>query len=102
MTAATSSLDREAIARACEAHGVTRLRIFGSAVTDRFDPETSDVDFLVDFDPRREDRFSDYFGLRGDLVRIVGREVDLVVASAVRNPYFAKRAFGEAVELYAA
>lgn len=97
-----TSLDLEAIARACGAHGVSRLRVFGSAVTDRFDPATSDVDFLVDFDPSREDRFSDYFGLRDDLVRAVGREVDLVVASAVRNPYFAKHAFGEAVDVYAA
>lgn len=44
-------LDLDAIARACKRYGVERLRIFGSALTDHFDPEGSDIDFLVDFAP---------------------------------------------------
>jgi len=31
-------LDVEAIRRACERHGVERLRVFGSVLTDHFDP----------------------------------------------------------------
>lgn len=46
---AATLLDREAIAHACERYGVARLRVFGSAVTGRFDPNRSDVDFFVDF-----------------------------------------------------
>lgn len=95
-------LDLEAIARACESFGVQRLRIFGSAITDRFDPNTSDVDFLVDFLPERGDYFHDYFDLKTELEQIVGRDVDLVDAGAVKNPYFAKSAFGTAEDLYAA
>lgn len=30
-------------------HGVERLEIFGSVMTDHYDPLTSDVDFLVSF-----------------------------------------------------
>ncbi|WP_116282825.1 nucleotidyltransferase family protein [Subtercola boreus] len=60
-------LDRVAIARACRAHGVSRLRIFGSATTDRFDPERSDVDILVEFTPDSLHPFEDYFGLRNIL-----------------------------------
>ena len=45
-------LDRDAIASLCRAHGVSRLRLFGSAITGQFDPEHSDVDFFVEFDPR--------------------------------------------------
>lgn len=38
-------LDFDAIAGACRRHGVARLRIFGSALNDRFDPEASDILF---------------------------------------------------------
>jgi predicted nucleotidyltransferase len=95
-------LDLDAIARACQQFGVRRLRIFGSALTDRFDPSTSDVDFLVDFLPGRGDYFHDYFDLKTELERIFGRDVDLVDAGAVRNPYFAKSAFSSAQDVYAA
>lgn len=95
-------LDTEAIAFVSERFGVRRLRVFGSALTDRFDVERSDVDFLVDFHPHREDRLDDYLGLKDALTEIVGRDVDLVVADAVRNPYFKKSAFGSAHDVYAA
>lgn len=94
--------DVEAIERACKQYGVARLRVFGSAVTDGFDPERSDVDFLVDFIPDNDNLFDDYFDLKAELERIVGREVDLVDASAVVNPYFRASAFGSAQDLYAA
>lgn len=99
---AVDVLDREAIARACETYGVARLRAFGSVVTERFDPATSDLDFLVDFKPDAPRGIAPYLDLKEALERIVGRDVDLVEASAVRNPYFARRAFGEAVDVYAA
>lgn len=96
------TLDLDAIARACERYGVARLRVFGSAVTGRFDPEHSDIDFLVDFVPGRPSQFHDYFDLKIELERITGRRVDLVDASAVRNPYFKAAAFESARDLYAA
>ena len=37
------------LARLCEERRVERLDVFGSAVTGDFDPETSDLDFLVTF-----------------------------------------------------
>lgn len=80
-------LDLEAIRLACVRHGVTRLRVFGSATTEHFD-QASDVDFLVDFAPDNPNLFHDYFDLKFELERITGRPVDLVDASAVRNPYF--------------
>lgn len=95
-------LDTEAIRRACERYGVERLRVFGSVLTDLFDPETSDVDFLVAFRPERENLFHDYFDLKFELERIVGRGVDLVVERSVRNPFFKATAFGSAQDLYAA
>ncbi len=47
-------------------------------------------------------RPANYLGLKGALVEIVGRDIDLVVADAVRNPYFKKSAFGGAQDVYAA
>ncbi len=42
----------------CREFGVSKLEIFGSAVTDAFDPGRSDVDFLVEY-PERYD-FGDF------------------------------------------
>lgn len=95
-------LDREEIAKVCRAHGVQRLRLFGSASGDRFDASRSDVDILVEFAPEVSDVFDAYFGLKEDLERLLRRPVDLVMANAVRNPYFAASAFAHAEELYAA
>lgn len=95
-------LDRAAIARACERFGVTRLRVFGSALTDRFDPVRSDVDFLVEFAPDAERTFQALFALRDELEGIVGHPVDLIDVRNVRNPYFARSAFDTARDVYAA
>ena len=35
----------------CREFGVIRLEVFGSAVTPRYDPATSDIDFLVEYPP---------------------------------------------------
>ncbi|WP_291279295.1 nucleotidyltransferase domain-containing protein [Galactobacter sp.] len=95
-------LDVDAIARACEEHGVERLRVFGSVLTDRFDPASSDVDFLVTFLPGREDLFHDYFEFKSDLERIVGNDIDLIMERAVKNPYFKAAALKGSQDVYAA
>ena len=95
-------VDREAMARVCRARGVRHMRVFGSATGERFDASRSDVDLLVEFDPSVVDLFDAYFGLKEDLEGIFGRPVDLVMADAVRNPYFQASALATAEELYAA
>lgn len=99
---AAAMLDLEAIARACKRYGVERLRVFGSALTDAFDPEGSDIDFLVEFVAGNTNLFNDYFDLKFELERITGRPVDLVDASAIRNPFFRASALENARELYSA
>jgi len=77
------------VAAACRQHHVVRLSMFGSAIRDDFDPTRSDVDFLVEFGSLPEGRRADaYFGLLAELEHIFKRPIDLVMASAVRNPYF--------------
>lgn len=81
---------RSAIADLCRRYRVRRLEVFGSAARgDDFDPDSSDVDFLVEFDsPALEGFASNYFGFQEDLQALVSIKVDLVSRSAIRNPYF--------------
>lgn len=80
---------RGELAGLCHRFRVRRLEIFGSASGDKFRPDKSDVDFLVEFEPPIGPGYADrYFGLLESLEELFGRSVDLVIASAVRNPYF--------------
>jgi uncharacterized protein len=73
----------------CRRYGVRKLELFGSATNGAFDPQTSDLDFLVDFEPRSEENlFHRYFGLKETLEALFGRKVDLVMVGALENPYF--------------
>ena len=75
--------------RLCLTYGVRRLDLFGSASTGLDEPVESDLDFLVEFQPVALNAYADaYFGLLEALSRLFGRPVDLVVASAIKNPYF--------------
>ena len=79
----------EELKRLCVIYGVRRLDLFGSALTDRYDSDGSDLDFLVEFQPAALNAYADaYFGLLEALGRLFGRPVDLVVESAIKNPYF--------------
>ena len=42
----------EEIGRLCRLHGVRKLEVFGSVLRSDFDPQRSDVDVLVEFEPR--------------------------------------------------
>ena len=79
---------RTQIEEICRRFRVRRLEAFGSVVRDDFDPERSDVDLLVEFeDVPGRNLFHDYMDLREALAELLGRSVDLVMPSAVRNPY---------------
>ena len=79
----------EELKRLCLVYGVQRLDLFGSASTGRYDAGRSDLDFLVEFQPEALRAYADaYFGLLEALERLFDRRVDLVVESAIKNPYF--------------
>ncbi|MBB4735619.1 putative nucleotidyltransferase [Micrococcus cohnii] len=101
MPTASLNLDHVALARLAARHGVERLQVFGSAATGTHH-QGSDVDFLVDFLPGREDLFEDYTRLQQELGTVVGRPVDLVIRRAVRNPYFRESAAASAQDVYVA
>jgi len=64
------------------------MELFGSATTPRFDPATSDVDLLVEFEDLGDGYYDAYFGLLESLEALLEVPVDLVMSRAVKNPYF--------------
>lgn len=94
---------RLALTELCRRYGVLSLSLFGSATSAEFDPERSDLDFLVEFQGFPPGRYADaYFGLRDSLERLLGRPVDLVVRSAIQNPYFQESVDQTKALIYAA
>ena len=91
------------LAELCRRFGVRRLELFGSAADGRFDPRRSDLDFLVEFQPHPVDGAADrYFGLLEALERLFGRPVDVLDATAIRNPYLRRSIAASRALLYAA
>lgn len=77
------------LTRLCAKYDVLRLEVFGSAASGAYRPGDSDLDFLVEFRPLSPGAYADaYFGLLAALERLFGCSVDLVVAKAIKNPYF--------------
>lgn len=79
---------RAEIAALCRHYGIRKLELFGSAVTGRFDPETSDLDFIVDlgeYDLSVVDRLLDFADA---LEALLGHDVDLTTIKSVRSPWF--------------
>jgi hypothetical protein len=94
---------RAELGRLCAQYHVRRLELFGSAADERFDPERSDLDFLVEFEDLAWNEYAQhYFGLADALVDLFGRPVDLVMLAAVDNPYFLEEIESSRRLLYAA
>lgn len=73
----------------CRRYLVRRLDLFGSAARGAdFDAARSDIDLLVEYEAdRTPPSFADHLDLEAALARLFGRRVDLVMATAIRNPY---------------
>lgn len=72
----------------CLKYRVERLDLFGSAAGDDFDPRSSDLDFLVEFETMPPVEHADsFFGLLEALERLFGRRIDLLEPEPIENPY---------------
>jgi predicted nucleotidyltransferase len=77
-------LRREEIIAVAKRHGASDIRLFGSVA--RGDAtETSDVDFIVRFDPDRS--LFDHGGLIDDLENLLGIHVDVVSEGGMRERF---------------
>jgi predicted nucleotidyltransferase len=94
---------RQELEALCHEYGVERLALFGSVATGGFRLNSSDIDFLVEFRTPLTSGYADrYFVLLEGLQKIFKRPVDLVVESAIRNPYFREAVDRNKALLYAA
>jgi predicted nucleotidyltransferase len=94
---------RRSIADLCARFGVVRLDAFGSALRNDYRPGESDIDLLVVFSPMEPRDLADaYFGLLDELRALLGAEVDLVMADAVKNRYIAREIEATKQLVYAA
>jgi uncharacterized protein len=75
----------DALAAICRRYGVARLEVFGSAVRGGagFDPNRSDADFLVTFEPAFRNDLVAFSDLKDALEELLGRSVDLVDREAI-------------------
>jgi hypothetical protein len=93
---------REALADLCRRMGARRLDLFGSAARGDFDPATSDLDFVVEFDDLPPVQYADaYFALKESLEALFGRQVDLLTPAGLENPYLRDRVNAERQLVYA-
>ena len=93
----------EKISELCARFRVSTLEAFGSAVREDFNPNESDLDFLVEFLPMEPyARVDAYFGLLDELRTLLGRDIDLVMVDAVKNQYIARNIEQNKQLLYAA
>ena len=85
----------------CARYHIQALYVFGSAVHGTFDPETSDLDFVVD-PGEADDVLGRLLDFSYDLERLVGREIDLITSQATADPRFLSVVQATRITLYAA
>ncbi len=91
MTVARVEIPEAKIAELCQRNSIRKLALFGSVLTDRFS-ESSDIDILVEFQPRAHVGFFRLADIENELSRLLGgRRVDL------RTPMDLSRHFREQV-----
>lgn len=78
---------KKEISKICESFDVREMYIFGSACTDKFNPN-SDIDILISFKDIPIEKYTDnYFELHHRLEKLFGRKIDLLTEYSLSNPY---------------
>lgn len=72
------------IEKICKKHDARSLTLFGSALTDDFDPETSDFDFLLELNGYKKGIVR-IIQIKEELESLLKKEVDLVFPKSIRN-----------------
>ena len=85
----------------CRRFNVEKLDLFGSAVTGKFNPETSDLDFIIEFEDRKSPGLlGRYLDFAQALESLFGRHVDLLTPRSIRNPFFRAQIDSTREQLY--
>jgi predicted nucleotidyltransferase len=91
-------IPHDAIAQFCRERGIRRLAFFGSVLRDDFTPE-SDVDVLVEFEPKRVPGLITFAGYQIELSKLLGREVDMHTPASLSR-YFRDEVLADAKDEY--
>jgi predicted nucleotidyltransferase len=75
----------EELAAFCRKWKIARLELFGSVLRDDFDPDRSDIDFLVTFEDDAPWTAFDHIHIQDDLASLLGRSVDLISREAIEE-----------------
>jgi predicted nucleotidyltransferase len=95
--------NRDKLIELCKKYRVTEFDVFGSAATEDFDEQRSDIDFLVEFEKTVvQDRFDNFFNFLEELKQLFNRSIDLVEPGGLRNPYFIEMVNQTKRSIYAA
>lgn len=92
-------IPEEVIADFCSRHHIKKLAFFGSVLRDDFS-KGSDVDVLVEFDPKHIPGL-EFFAMQEELSDILGRNVDLNTPGFLSR-YFRDKVLTEAEVRYVA
>ena len=85
-----------------EKHKVKEAYIFGSAISDKFDEEKSDIDLLVNFIEGLEPLVKGelIWDLKFALEDSLNRPIDLITESSLKNPYFIEEINQTRIKIY--
>jgi uncharacterized protein len=73
----------------CEQYRVEKLYVFGSVITERFNPLTSDIDLIVELQPMSPTEYGGaLINLGIDLETLFERKVDLLSDQPIKNIIF--------------
>jgi uncharacterized protein len=85
----------------CKTHKVKYLYAFGSSISERFDPNKSDIDLLVEIDSKDPiDKGEKLLSLWDLFETFFNRKVDLLTDSSIRNPFLRKSIDSTKVLIY--
>jgi len=101
MTKNGVELPTAAIEAFCRKWRIAELALFGSVLRSDFRPD-SDIDVLVTFETGEQWDLWDIVAMKEELVQTLGRPVDLVEKSALRNPLRRREILSHSEVIYAA
>lgn len=100
MPVAQIDIPEAAVADVCRRHGIRRLALFGSVLTNHFS-DSSDIDVLIEFRPSERVGFFKLADIEDELRRLLGgRKIDLRTPMDLSR-YFRDEVIRNARVLYA-
>lgn len=85
----------------CKSHKVKNIYAFGSAVTENFNEDSSDIDLLIEIDTEDPiERGENLMDIWDKLEDFFQRKVDLLTLSSIKNPILKKNIDSTKILLY--